>query len=186
MNKTTNLELAQDLLGHLETFLKNGASGSWPHDFGTYLAALPELTAPDDSDPVSLGASLVALANLVRRRASRALRDSPFTTIMDYQFLYVLRSHGPMSKGALIDANGMETSSGTEVIKRILREGWIREEPNPRDGRSILVHVTERGERVESENRTHVSDFYASLTGPLRGEQKVRLFELLHALATTA
>ncbi len=183
MNETTNLELAQDLLGHLNTFLKNESSGSWPHDFGNYLATLSE--PPDDSDPVSLGASLVALANLVRRQASRALRDSPFTTIMDYQFLYVLRSHGPMSKSALIGANGMETSSGTEVIKRILLEGWIREEPNPVDGRSILVHITERGERVESENRAHVSEFYASLSKPLRVEQKARLFQLLHALANT-
>lgn len=189
MTDATQLELARDLLGHLETFLHGGTAESWPRDFGTYLAALPgqdqNHSAPNEEEPdtVALGATLIALSNIVRRRASHALRDSPFTTIMDYQFLFVLRSHGPMSKGALIDANGMEPSSGTEVIKRILREGWIAEEPNPDDGRSVLVHLTEHGEAIESENRDEVAGFYSSLAEPLDSYHQAILLRLLHAVA---
>jgi len=185
----TRLELARDILGHLETFLHVGTDGSWPQDFGGYLTALGDQdenhppTSKEEPDTVALGVTLVALSNVVRRRASQALRNSPFTTIMDYQFLFVLRSHGPMSKSVLIEANGMESSSGTEVIKRILREGWIAEKPNPEDGRSILVHLTEKGEAIESENREHVSGFYSSLSEPLDAQHQNTLLQLVHAIA---
>jgi DNA-binding MarR family transcriptional regulator len=190
MANTSQLELARDILEHLENFLHVKTEGSWPHDFGSYLAALPDQdethppTGTEVPDTVALGVSLIALSNVVRRRASQALRNGPFTTIMDYQFLFVLRSHGPMSKGVLIEANGMESSSGTEVIKRILREGWIAEKPNPEDGRSILVHITEKGEAIESENREHVSGFYSSLSEPLDARHQHILLQLVHAIAT--
>jgi DNA-binding MarR family transcriptional regulator len=183
------LELARDILEHLETFLHVKTDGSWPHDFGSYLAALPDQdethppTSTDEPDTVALGVTLIALSNMVRRRASQALRNSPFTTIMDYQFLFVLRSHGPMSKGVLIEANGMESSSGTEVIKRILREGWIAEEPNPEDRRSVLVHLTRKGEAIETENREYVSGLYSSLSEPLDARHQSILLQLVHAIA---
>jgi DNA-binding MarR family transcriptional regulator len=191
MDKTTHLGLARDLLVHLETYLHGGTDHSWPHDFGTYLASLPGQTEghppideAEGSDAVALGATLVAFGNVVRRRASRALRESPFATIMDYQFLFVLQSHGAMSKSALIEANGMETSSGTEVIKRLLREGWITEEPNPDDGRSVLVHLTERGKAVEADNREHVSELYTSLSEPLDRQHRAYLLQLVHTIVT--
>jgi len=191
MDNTTHLGLARDLLVHLETYLHTGGGGSWPRDFGNYLASLPDQTEQhpqideeEGSDAVALGATLVAFANMVRRRASRALRESPFATIMDYQFLFVLQSHGTMSKSALIEANGMETSSGTEVIKRILREEWITEEPNPDDGRSVLVHLTDRGKAVEADDREHVSELYASLSEPLDRQHQAYLLQLVHMIAT--
>ena len=189
MDNQTALDLAQAVLAHLGRYLERGDRGAWPGDFGRYLESLQDeggelRNGESESDPIGLGVTLVSLSNLVRRRAARALRESPFATIMDYQFLFVLASHGPMSKGSLIDANGMETSSGTEVIKRLYREGWIAEEPHPTDGRSIVVRLTEEGEKTEAANRPAVAEYYISLSEPLEGRERAQLLELAHSLAT--
>jgi DNA-binding MarR family transcriptional regulator len=157
---------------------------SWIAGFAEYLVHEVAST-PTPVDAVGLGVAMVACGNRVRRQASRVLRESPFASLMDVQFLFALEAHGTMTKSTLIDANGMEPTSGTEVLRRLVAHGWIDEEPNPEDGRSKIVSLSHAGRAVLDAERERFSHLYASLTDRLSEGQRRALLEILHTLALT-
>lgn len=197
------LKLSEDLIHRLRHFVREEPQATWPQDFGRYLLSadhaeekrleggvgtesVSEFDHDHDHDhgfdDTALGVILISLSNRIRRNAARRIRQSPFASVMDYQFLFTLRVHGTLSKSALIEANGMELTSGAEVIKRIGSQAWIEESPNPDDRRSRLVTITDAGVAVEESYRPVFRDYYASLSLGLTREQKVQLVDLAHRM----
>ncbi len=76
-----------------------------------------------------------------------ALRNSPVSTADDFIFLATLSREISMRKTDLIKNNMMETPSGIEVIKRLLKHKLVSELPDADDKRSIRLKVTESGKK---------------------------------------
>jgi DNA-binding MarR family transcriptional regulator len=75
----------------------------------------------------------------------KALQDSPIQTADEFAFLITLMTFDSLTKTELINKQVMEKTSGTEVIKRLVAQGMIREFADALDKRSVRVAITDKG-----------------------------------------
>lgn len=182
---TESLNTAREILTELSDFLHTyeGEAGGAAPEFGRYLQGK---SAGGDihngMDDLMVGMGLVALSNLVRARMNHFVSRSPFATFMDYQYLYILKEHGEMSKSELITANFMEMSSGIEVVKRLLKKGWINESPHPRDQRAKLIGLTAEGSAVLEDHAEEAWGLYCSFSKGLSDADTAAVASLLQDL----
>jgi len=114
----------------------------------------------------------------------RALAETDFVTNMDFTFCAMLQQYGPMGKSALIKLMVYEKSSGMEVIKRLLRLNLIEQKENPKDARSKLLNVSEKGQKALQDTYKTARNVAKIVSAPLSSQEKsilVKLFKKLDA-----
>ena len=154
-----------ELIQHLDAYesKQSGDHSTSLNDFTGYLNALGgEGPAPmrriegdQDTDslrekrtaPNNISILLVLMYRYVRIYIKKALKDSPIQTADEFSFLITLMTYESMTKTELITNQVMEKTSGTEVIKRLLKQELIREFADPDDRRSVRVAITEKGRK---------------------------------------
>lgn len=72
-------------------------------------------------------------------------------TLSQGAVLATLVADGPQRMSALADREGVRLPSMTDVVSRLERLGLVRREPDPADGRAVLVDLTEDGHRFYAE-----------------------------------
>lgn len=75
----------------------------------------------------------------------KALKNSVLQTPEEFTFLITLMTYSSMTKTQLINSQIMEKTSGTEIIKRLIKHGLIGEKDDQEDQRSKQVYITESG-----------------------------------------
>ncbi len=104
-----------------------------------------------------------------------------FTTL---SVLHTLSRRSPMRLTELT-ANEQVTQSGmTQLVTRLEKDGLVERRPDPKDGRVVLVHLTERGADIIQSRRTeriaHLSGFMEELTPEERQAIASAIPALLH------
>jgi len=122
------------------------------------------------------------MANYATFYARRLFRQSDIYSMTDWAFLATLQQTGAMKKSALIQHNILEKSSGTEVLKRLLKQGFIEEQPDPDDRRAKQVRLTESGKAAVNEANAKVFPMGKVVTGNLTAAEKQTLLSLLQKL----
>jgi len=122
------------------------------------------------------------MANYAAFYARRLFRHSDIYSMTDWAFLATLQQVGAMKKSALIQHNILEKSSGTEVLKRLLKQGFIEEQPDPGDRRAKQVRLTEAGKSAVNEANAKVFPMGKVVTGNLTSAEKQTLLGLLQKL----
>jgi MarR family transcriptional regulator, organic hydroperoxide resistance regulator len=61
--------------------------------------------------------------------------------LTDMQCINVLDLMGPSTPGELARSTGLTTGGVTVMLDRLEKGGYVKREPNPRDRRSVLVHL---------------------------------------------
>ena len=112
----------------------------------------------------------------------RLFKRSEVYSIIDHGFLMALMPDKEMTKTQLIQENIMEKSSGTEVIKRLLRQELIEELDNPHDKRARLVRLSEKGRGIVAGLGQGIADLSKVVTGQLTGHEKMFLLRTLEQL----
>ena len=126
------IQIAKELLTCLESFLKqkenqNAEAENQIYEFCRWMVNSSEKKetgeehAGTDMTDILIGMYLANLANLLKKEQNRFVSQTPFSSFMDFQFLFLLNEHSEMTKSQLIAANNMEMSSGIEVINRLKR-----------------------------------------------------------------
>ena len=181
----------QTLINELKDYSETNPKlqSSWLPDFGRWLqhgaSATQDSSHTGIGDEDSLiGMFLVLLNNLTRNRLNQLVHNTPFGNIMDYHFLVFLDSHGRQRKTDLIAINHMEMSSGIEVIRRLIKNDWIKEEPNPEDRRSKYVTIAPAGTRLITDLKPQIDEFYRSFCSRLDPEHKSEVLKTLELLVT--
>jgi DNA-binding MarR family transcriptional regulator len=54
----------------------------------------------------------------------------------------------PVTRTVLAEAMGLRRTTLRDVVARLIERGHVREEPNPRDGRSTLLTLTPEGQAI--------------------------------------
>lgn len=156
------------------------------NDFLDYLQSNRERSAIHEEDKKYRSSMLSRKIDLVFRYSKeyfkKALSGSKLQTAEEFSFLAVLSGCESMSKTELILKNALPKTSGTEVIKRLLKKGMISQLQDKNDKRSYRVAITAKG-RKELQNifprMRRVSDI---LSGNLTGNEKDTLIFLLEKL----
>jgi DNA-binding MarR family transcriptional regulator len=79
--------------------------------------------------------------------------------------LTYLRKYAPVPVGELVRVFGLKQSTFTSLLDRLERAGLLRRQMNPRDRRSLLVHLTDRGRELT----TRLNRLLEKLEDEIRG-----------------
>lgn len=112
----------------------------------------------------------------------KGLQEYPELVNEDFTYLYRLMDYPYLTKIQLIEKNAHEKQAGLEIIKRLVKHGLIVESPDPNDGRSKRIAVSERGRTLFLKSMKDVNLTSKVLTGQLRVSDKETLLHLLKKL----
>lgn len=112
----------------------------------------------------------------------KAFSDTPFVSADDFAYLATLMREGSMRKTELIYENIGEVSPGMEVIKRLLKNGFIRDFPDPDDKRSRRVELTEAGKKAFFDLLQKMNVAGDIIVGDLSVSERLQLLSMLKRL----
>lgn len=127
---------------------------------------------------------LFRLAQLTGAVVERQLRE---VGIPVYLFGLLSQVHrlAPVTPSAISQATGMATTTLRDNIQRLVDRGLVRRAPNPSDGRSYLIELTDKGEVLVRAADPALLEAYLELERRLpraRSEYEARLDEVDAAL----
>lgn len=108
----------------------------------------------------------------------KAIKDTPLQTIDEYSYLITLMAKGEMTKTELNNYNVIEKTSGSEIIRRLLKGGLISQTRNLQDRRSLLLSITPKGREVVKELLPRMQQSSDLLLRDLSWDQKIFLHSL--------
>lgn len=120
---------------------------------------------------VEFSTLLTGLYRFTRQYVKKAFTNTIIRTIDEFGFLASLLKEKSLLKNELIKLHYMEVSSGSEILKRLIKNNLIYEYPDAKDGRAKRVSLTEDGfkEIMTAFDEMHkVSEI---VTGKLTGEE---------------
>jgi DNA-binding MarR family transcriptional regulator len=91
---------------------------------------------------------------------------------------------GSTTKTNLIHKNIHDIPSGTEIIKRLIRKGWVNEIPDETDKRKVQVSINEAGKGAlvgSFKEIEKVSKIISANLEPAEKEQLLRILKKLDA-----
>lgn len=122
------------------------------------------------------------LSRMANLYAKKVLPPLGLANLEDFGYLATLSRMDAPRKGELIRAMHSETTSGTSVLKRLVQQGWVRELPDPHDGRSQRVHVTPKGHRALAKCFPRMAEVGRMMFGVLDPKERTTLFTLLRKI----
>jgi MarR family transcriptional regulator, lower aerobic nicotinate degradation pathway regulator len=135
-----------------------------------------------DDLETQVGRSLVLTYRYARLRIKVGLQDSGISSAEEFSFLATLVGEGPLSKQQLIEKNVVEKTTGFELIKRLSNQKLIIEVVNPNDGRSKIVKLTAKGEKIIYGAFAEMQTTSNVITEPLSTQEKLSLVQILDKL----
>ena len=114
----------------------------------------------------------------MRYLVRKAIKDTPLQTIDEYSYLLTLMAKGEMTKTELNNYNVVEKTSGSEIIRRLLKGGLISQTRNLQDRRSLLLSITPKGREVVKELLPRMQQSSDILLRDLSWDQKIFLHSL--------
>jgi DNA-binding MarR family transcriptional regulator len=104
--------------------------------------SFPEYTRKTLSD---ISILIVLMYRYAKGYIKKAMEESSLHTPDEFSFLITLMTFKSLRKSELITSQVMEKTSGTEVIRRLLKKGMITEIADTNDKRSKLISITKSG-----------------------------------------
>ncbi|WP_031527715.1 MarR family winged helix-turn-helix transcriptional regulator [Dyadobacter crusticola] len=130
----------------------------------------------------NIGRLFVYMSRYAKSYIKKALEGTPLLTAEDFTGLAILLTHDHLSKSELISYNLQEKTSGTEVIRRLLAAGLVKQWDDLKDKRSKQIAITEAGRQLlykVFEDMNHVGKM---INGKLTLSEKLTLQYLLQKL----
>lgn len=178
-------QLLIKLIEYLELF-EQVVPGSETMGMSAFIAFADSLEQSSRTDvsmqPIAVGIArhLSLLHRYSRSYIKRALSESEFLqSEEEYTYLVCLMSGEALSKTELHQRNGLEKTTGAEVLRRLARYGLISQEPAPDDKRSILVRISPKGRAELMKVFPHLRLAADVLTAPLGDGPSVVMLRML-------
>ena len=77
---------------------------------------------------------------------------------------------------------GMEGTSLSRILNVMEEKNYIYRQPNPEDGRSVLIFLTEQGKEKRALSKNTVLEFNNGLFDSIEGEKVEHFFEVIDAI----
>jgi len=112
----------------------------------------------------------------------KGLGEFPELANEEFTYLYRLKDEPFLTKIQLIEKNGHEKQTGTQIIKRLLEAGFLEEKNDEDDKRSKRLNLTKKGEEMFHASVSNVNLTSKILSGKLNKEEKSELLRILKKL----
>ena len=134
----------------------------------------------ESSSPSGIAYLVGHLDRLVRRRLGEAL--SPLgLSIQQYTALSVLSARGQLSNAQLAERSLVTPQSANELVKGMVKRGWIERSADPNHGRIIHLSLTPAGAEVTNQAHTAAARFEAEMLDELSTRDRQRYRQYLSA-----
>lgn len=114
--------------------------------------------------------------------SKKALKKLPIHSMEEFGLIKTVELLGSARKSDLVRFTLMETTTCLEMIKRLVRSGYMREEIDPEDRRSRKVSLSPEGKALSRESDKEVRKLSRLLIGNINQQQKQALVEVLKDL----
>lgn len=94
---------------------------------------------------IDISILLVFMYRYAKGYIKMALKNSGLQTAEEFSFLITLMTYRSLNKSELISKQVMEKTSGSEIIRRLVKAGFITESGDKEDRRSIRIAITDNG-----------------------------------------
>jgi MarR family transcriptional regulator, lower aerobic nicotinate degradation pathway regulator len=131
----------------------------------------------DADDQISL--MFLDMQKLIKFYIKKGLEGTEFASVDDLHFLMRLAGIESMTKSEIINTHISEMSSGTEVIKRLLKRGMIEDFDDPDDKRSKRVRITPKGIKSATGIASKLHNLHRLFLGMISQEEKFSLLAVI-------
>ncbi|WP_228771691.1 MarR family winged helix-turn-helix transcriptional regulator [Actinokineospora iranica] len=143
-------------------------------------------TASRDYRVRALGA-LLGAAGRLEHLLGQAIEDEFGISHTMYEVLLHLEWDGPSSMRLLGRKRVLTTGGVTRLVTRMEAAGLVTRAPDPADGRSQIVHMTEKGKDiVERASAMHARNVQRHFFDPVPAEHRKRLVQDLRKISEAA
>jgi len=158
----------------------------WMND-KKYTAESPTTLFKNENHQVSFTENEICKQVLLLSRYSKllirkGLGEFPELANEEFTYLYRLKDEPFLTKIQLIEKNGHEKQTGSQIIKRLLEAGFLEEKNDVNDKRIKRLNLTELGETTFHESVKQVNQTSKVLSGKLEDKEKAELLKLLKKL----
>lgn len=180
-----NIKLIKQLLDYVEDY-ENEVGNNELKEFSIYLKdrviknELPKSEIDFDKRnfanyktyaEIEFSTLLTSLFRFAKHYIKKALSNTSFKTIDEFGFLATLLREKSLLKNELINKHLLEISSGSEIIKRLIKHELIFEFPDESDKRAKRVSLTEKGRQEIMFAFTDMHKVSEIVIGNLNGEE---------------
>lgn len=130
----------------------------------------------------NIGRLFVFMSRYAKSYIKKALEGTPLQTGEDFTALAILLTHDHLSKTELISHNLQEKTSGSEVIRRLIAAGLVKQWDNLVDKRGKHIAITEEGKILLYKVFHDMNHVGKMITGKLTVSEKLTLQYLLQKL----
>lgn len=103
-------------------------------------------------------------------------------TTTQWAALTKLRQIQPCSQNQLGRETAMDVATIKGVVDRMVKRGFIRTEPDPNDGRRLILSLTEAGQAVIDSNLAAAVEVTEKTLEPLTSGERMMLLELIRKI----
>lgn len=129
-----------------------------------------------------IGMNLGFIHNYLMFYSRKMFKTSGIYSIYDYGILMSLFPNKKLKKTDVLKQNILEKSSGNEILKRLLKQGFLIEIDNELDKRSKLISISATGFIELNKIDAAMSDLAATVVGNLEMNEKQFLLSILTKL----
>ena len=112
----------------------------------------------------------------------KGLDEFPELANEEFTYLYRLKDEPFLNKIQLIEKNGHEKQTGTQIIKRLLEAKFLEEKNDEEDKRSKRLNLTKKGEEIFHASVSTVNQISKLLSLKLNDDEKKEFLKTLKKL----
>ncbi|CAM4232176.1 MarR family winged helix-turn-helix transcriptional regulator [Zobellia nedashkovskayae] len=130
---------------------------------------------------ITIDYALRATWQAVARMYNEEAKKFDSTMAIGFTLLSVDPKTGTPST-ALGPKMGMEATSLSRILKRMEEQGLIERKPNPKDGRGVLIYLTEFGLEKRNDSKNVVLRFDESVKNNISEDKINSFFEVMETI----
>jgi DNA-binding MarR family transcriptional regulator len=112
----------------------------------------------------------------------KALDGQPISTLDEFTFLATIRRAGTPTKTEVCVENITEITTGTEILRRMIKSGFVEEFTDEKDRRVKRLTLTPAGAQALYASFAQLRDVARIVAGRLTDEQKQQMMTMLDSL----
>lgn len=148
------------------------------HTLSKWKASRPDV----DFSPLEVGTRVLRAAHLIQTRLDDIAGAYGLSHQGDLETLTELDLVGPLTPSELAEGLLLTTGGMTVRLNRLEKAGLVERQPNPRDGRGVLVHLTTAGKDVAEDALATLLQAHSAMIGTLKKSDQGSLARLLRSL----
>ena len=103
-------------------------------------------------------------------------------TMRQYQALIIINAKGQLTISELCERLNLASSTGTELVNRMLAAGYVEKKTESQDRRQMIIHLAAKGRHILKERFGMMTEMFEKFISPFSEQERsdfIHAFELI-------